>query len=82
MSQIQRCNCGRLFLLKMKPRADRNFHCSNRCAVLAATRKYRREKAEELKAKTRDRYEKKQKQKFGRGTKVRRLNVMKARGKL
>jgi predicted RNA-binding Zn ribbon-like protein len=67
INQIRRCpnaDCNRLFLLRMKPRTDRNFYCSPRCSGLAATRKYRREKAEELRAKDRGRYEKKQKQKF------------------
>jgi hypothetical protein len=73
MSQIRRCpdaDCGRLFLLRMKPRADRNFYCSRRCSGLAATREYRRKKEEELRAKDRGRYAKKQRQKYGATTRV------------
>jgi predicted RNA-binding Zn ribbon-like protein len=77
ISQIRRCpnaDCGRLFLLKMKPREDRNFHCGHRCAVLAATRRYRENRKDKLRAKDRDRYSKKQKQRFGVRTKVGRFS--------
>jgi predicted RNA-binding Zn ribbon-like protein len=73
ISQIRRCpnpDCVRLFLMRMKPRADRNFYCSRRCSGLAATRKYRGKRTEDLRAKDRDRYEKKQKQRLGVRTKV------------
>lgn len=73
ITQIRQCpnaECGRFFLLRMKPRSDRNFHCSHRCAVLAATRKYRKNKRNELRANDRSRYAKKQRAKFGARTRV------------
>jgi len=46
MSQIRRCpNCSKLFLLRMKPRRDRNFYCSRKCSGLVATRDYRAREA-------------------------------------
>ena len=47
--QIRKCPiCGRIFLYKRKPRADVALHCSLKCSRLAATRRYREKKAEEL----------------------------------
>ena len=41
--QIRSCpECQRIFLAKRKPRADKTFHCSLRCARLAATRRYQK----------------------------------------
>jgi hypothetical protein len=67
--QIRKCpTCDRIFLLKRKPRTDVEFHCSLRCARLAATRRYRKNKGEELLAKERERkhqeYKKKKRMKF------------------
>ncbi len=58
--QIRSCpQCQRLFLLKRKPRKDRTFYCSSKCAVNTATKRYReklkKEKAEEIKLKDRRR---------------------------
>jgi hypothetical protein len=55
-SQLRYCpKCRRIFLLKRKPRSDKEFYCSLRCSRLAATHAYRKRKAEELKAKERER---------------------------
>lgn len=69
--QIRKCpTCGRIFLLKRKPRNDLEFHCSLKCSRLAATRRYRKNKGDELLAKERERkhqeYKKKQQMKFGK----------------
>jgi len=79
--QIRDCPlCGRCFLLKRKPRADRNFYCTPRCATNAATKAYReRQKTENAAAlrekergRSRERYVKRQKQKHGPKVKVER----------
>jgi hypothetical protein len=78
-SQLRICpQCQRIFLLGRKPRPDKEFHCSLRCSRNAATRRYRerqaREKGEEVRAKERarshNRYSKRQKIKFGPKVKV------------
>src|SRR5262245_37956031 len=75
--QIRKCpTCGRIFLLKRKPRGDVLFHCSLKCSRLAATRRYREKKVDELKAKERERshrrYVTKQRQKYGPKVRVER----------
>lgn len=69
-------DCKRIFVSRMKPRTDREFHCSQRCARLAATRRYRQKKSAELKPKERERshqrYVEKQRRKLGRRVKVQR----------
>jgi hypothetical protein len=76
-SQIRRCpndDCARIFLSRRQPRPDRESHCSAKCAQLAATRRYRQKKADELKAKDRTRgrrrYVAKQQKRFGASVKV------------
>lgn len=75
--QIRKCpTCGRIFLLKRKPRPDKEFHCNIRCSRLAATRHYRKKKAPDLKAKERERshrrYVDKQRRKHGPRVRVER----------
>jgi len=61
--QIRLCpECNRLFMLKMRPRKDRNFYCSLMCTRNAATRAYRKRKAEELKLKEGERSHRRYKQ--------------------
>jgi len=80
-------DCTHIFLHKKKPRADVTFHCSTRCARLAATRAYRErqptEKEGVIKANDRERshqrYVKKQQKKLGPKVKVAR-RLRKARG--
>jgi len=84
MNQIRFCShCGKLFLAKRKPRADRNLHCSLRCTGNAATRAYRQRKEEELKLRERKRnrrrYVERQQKKYGPRVKVVR-RPRKARG--
>jgi hypothetical protein len=55
-SQLKSCpECQSIFLLERKPRPDKQFHCSTRCAQLAATIRYRKKKEAELKEKERER---------------------------
>jgi hypothetical protein len=50
--QIRSCpECQRIFLAKRKPRADKTFHCSLRCARLAATRRYQKKLTKESEGK-------------------------------
>jgi hypothetical protein len=58
--QFRKCppGCGNLFLIERKPRADRNYYCSPRCARNAASKAYRRNKKEELKSAERARSKK------------------------
>lgn len=75
LDQIRTCpECQRIFLIKRKPRSDMTFHCSNQCARLAATWRYRERKEKKLKTKERERsrrrYVEKQKQKYGAKVKV------------
>lgn len=69
-------DCKRIFLSRMKPRTDRKFHCSARCARLAATRRYRQKKSAELRPKERERshrrYVEKQQRELGSKVKVQR----------
>src|SRR5262249_26952826 len=40
--QIRRCpECGKIFLLKVKPQPDRDFHCSTKCTNRATFRRYK-----------------------------------------
>jgi hypothetical protein len=80
--QIRNCpECRKAFIIKRKPREDKNHHCSTHCARLAATMKYRNaqvgSKAEEAKRKDRERshqhYVKKQVAKYGPNVKVARM---------
>jgi len=76
-SQLRYCpKCERIFLLKRKPRPDKEFYCSLRCSRLAATHAYRKRKAEELKVKERERSHRrhvaKQRRQFGPNVKVER----------
>lgn len=82
--QLRKCpECGNPFLLKRQPRSDRNFHCSLKCSRNAATKRYRMNKKEKLKAKervrSRHRYVAKQQKKYGPNTDVAR-RPRKARG--
>jgi hypothetical protein len=76
--QLRNCpECGRIFLLKRKPRSDQTFQCSLRCSRNAASRRYRqrltKEQGQEVKAQERERshrrYVTKQQKKFP-GSKV------------
>ncbi len=76
--QIRKCpTCGRIFLLKRKPRPNVEFHCSLKCSRLAATRRYRQKNVGGLKAKERERghrrYVAKQRRRLGSKVKVRRM---------
>lgn len=66
--------CKSLFLIKRRPRKDRVFHCAIRCARLAATRRYRKKRKEELtlkeKQRSRRRYVERQQRKYGPKVKV------------
>jgi hypothetical protein len=45
--QIRNCpQCGRVFLLKLKPQPDREFHCSTKCTNQATFRRYKDKRAE------------------------------------
>jgi hypothetical protein len=74
-AQIKSCpECQRTFLVRRRPRADREYHCSLNCARLAATRRYRKKHASKLKtierSRARKRYVQKQRQKFGTQVKI------------
>jgi hypothetical protein len=63
VEQIRFCpKCSLLFILKMKPRKDRNFYCSVNCSRNAASQAYRTRKGKSLKIteahRNRSRYEK------------------------
>jgi hypothetical protein len=79
--QLRTCpECGRIFLLRRKPRSDQTFQCSLRCSRNAATRRYRErlamEHGQEVKAQERERshrrYVAKQRRKYGPKVKVER----------
>jgi hypothetical protein len=75
--QIRSCpDCKQIFLIKQKPRNDKSYHCSTRCAQLAATRAYRERNRKALEAKERERshrrYAAKQRRKHGPRVKVQR----------
>ena len=79
--QLRTCpECGRIFLLRRKPRSDQTFQCSLRCSRNAATRRYRerlaKEQGQEVKAQERERshrrYVAKQRRKYGPNVKVER----------
>jgi hypothetical protein len=79
--QLRNCpECGRIFLLRRKPRSDQTFQCSLRCSRNAATRRYRErlamEHGQEVKAQERERshrrYVAKQRRKYGPNVKVER----------
>ena len=56
---IRECpECKNVFIIKRKPREDREHHCSLRCARNAATARYRDKKKEALKVKERARSKK------------------------
>ena len=81
---IRTCpQCQGLFILKRKPRRDRNFYCSPRCSRNAATIAYRTRKKAELMDKERKRskrrYLDKQRRKYGPNVKVAK-RLHKARG--
>src|SRR5262245_48095686 len=45
--QIRRCpECGKIFLLKLKPQPGREFHCSTKCTNRATFRRYKDKQAE------------------------------------
>jgi hypothetical protein len=45
--QIRGCpECGRVFLLKLKPQPGREFHCSTKCTNRATFRRYKDKRAE------------------------------------
>ena len=45
--QIRRCpECHKIFLLKVKPQPDREFHCSTKCTNRATFRRYKDKQAE------------------------------------
>ena len=75
--QIRTCpECQKIFLVRRRPRADKKYHCSNRCAQQYASREYRKRTKEELRSKERERsrqrYVAKQRRKLGPNVKVER----------
>jgi hypothetical protein len=55
-NQIRTCpECKKIFLNRRKPRADKKYHCSNRCAQQYASKEYRKRTKEELRSKERER---------------------------
>lgn len=78
-AQIRPCpECRRIFLVKMKPRADMKYHCSNRCSRIAANKTYQ-DKLKGEKERSRRRYVEGQRRKLGPKVKVAR-RPRKARG--
>ena len=75
--QIRTCpECKKIFLAKRRPRADKKYHCSNRCAQRYASKEYRKRTKEELRSKERERshlrHVAKQRRKHGPNVKVER----------
>ena len=75
LEQIRACpECQIPFILKRKPRPDRNFYCSLRCSRNAATKAYRERNKDSLREKekkrNRDRYLTKQQKKYGQKVNV------------
>lgn len=71
--QIRICpECGRVFLRRKKPPTGVVIHCRHGCAQLAATRRYRDKKREQLKQKERERSRRRhvEKQRRRHGAKV------------
>ena len=76
-NQIRTCpECEKIFLVRRRPRPDKTYHCSNRCAQRYASKEYRKRNKDELGVEERERshrrHVEKQRRKYGPKVKVER----------